>query len=78
MPLKVLSANGYGSSYAIVDAINYAGNNGIRVVNMSLGGDGNPSGNIICNAITAAKSKGTISIVAAGNENADVSVKVPA
>ena len=32
----------------------------------------------MCAAITYAKSKGTISVVAAGNENADVAAKVPA
>ena len=61
-----------------MDAIKYASNNGIRIVNMSLGGDGTPSNDMICNAITAAKIKGTISIVAAGNENMDTSTKVPA
>ena len=34
--LKVLDASGYGSSYAIVDAINYAANNGIKVISLSL------------------------------------------
>jgi subtilisin len=78
VPLKVLSADWYGSSYGIVDAINYAANNWIKVVNLSLGWDGAPSNDIICNAITNAKSKWTISVVAAWNENADVSAKVPA
>lgn len=35
VPLKVLSSGGYGSSYAIIDAINYAANNGVKVLNMS-------------------------------------------
>lgn len=34
--MKVLSAQGYGSSYAVIDAINYAANNGVKVINMSL------------------------------------------
>lgn len=78
VPLKVLSAQGYGSSYAVIDAINYAANNGIRVLNMSFGGSGTPSNDSICSAISYAKSKGVLSVVAAGNENADVSAKVPA
>lgn len=78
VPLKVLSANGYGSSYDIVDAINYAANNGISVVNLSLGGNGNPATDMLCTAITNARTKGTLSVVAAGNENSDVSGKVPA
>jgi serine protease len=47
-------------------------------LNLSLGGSGNPANDIICSAITAAKNKGTITIVAAGNENIDVSTTVPA
>jgi hypothetical protein len=78
VPLKVLSRDWYGTSYGIVDAINYAAANGIKVVNMSLGWDGTPTNDIICNAITNAKTKWTISVVAAWNENADVSAKVPA
>lgn len=78
VPLKVLSRAWYGTSYGIVDAINYAAANGIKVVNMSLGWDGTPTNDIICNAITNAKAKWTISVVAAWNENADVSAKVPA
>ena len=78
VPLKVLDANGYGSSYAIVDAINYGANLWVKVLNLSLGGSGNPANDIICGAITAAKNKGTITIVAAGNENIDVSTTVPA
>lgn len=76
--LKVLSAQWYGSSYAIVNAIKYAADNGIKVVNLSLGWTGNPATDPMCSAITYAKSKWTLSIVAAWNENADVSTKVPA
>lgn len=78
VPMKVLSAQGYGSSYAVIDAINYAANNGVKVINMSLGGSGDPANDSICRSISYAKSKGVISVVAAGNENADVSKKVPA
>lgn len=78
MALKVLDASGAGSSYDIAEAVNYAANNGIPVINLSLGGNGTPSNDMMCNAITAARAKGTIAVVAAGNENADVSRKVPA
>lgn len=78
VPMKVLSAQGYGSSYAVIDAINYAANNGIKVINMSLGGSGDPTNDSICRSISYAKSKGVLSVVAAGNENSDVSRKVPA
>jgi subtilisin family serine protease len=76
--LKVLDSTGVGSSYDIAEAINYAANNGIPVINLSLGGTGNPANDMICSAIASARLKGTLSIVAAGNENADVSTKVPA
>lgn len=78
VPLKVIDASWYGSSYAIVDAINYAANKWIKVLNMSIWWTGTPSNDIICNAISSAKLKWTISVVAAGNENTDVSTKVPA
>ncbi len=45
---------------------------------MSLGGVGNPNNDPLCEAIDYALAKGTISVVAAGNENEDISEKVPA
>lgn len=44
---------------------------------MSLGGDGNSNDDMLCEAIDYALGKGTISVVAAGNENQNVSGKVP-
>lgn len=55
--LKVLSANGAGSSYDVYKAIYYAADNGARVINMSLGGAGTPSSDPVCAAIDYAKSK---------------------
>lgn len=55
--LKVLDATGAGSSYDIAEAINYAANNGIPVINLSLGGNGTPSNDMMCSAITSARSK---------------------
>lgn len=78
VPLKVLSASGYGSTYGVIDAINYAANNGIKILNLSLGASGTPSSDPVCAAITSARSKGTLAVVAAGNENADTSAKIPA
>ncbi len=78
VPLKILDANWYTTNYALADAINYAADNNIKVINMSLWWDWNPTNDIICSAITNAKLKWTISIVAAWNENANVNAKVPA
>lgn len=44
---------------------------------MSLGGVGTPSTDPVCAAINYAKSKGTITVVAAGNSNVNVSTFVP-
>lgn len=74
----MLSAAGNGSSYDVYKAIYYAADNGIKVINMSLGGGGTPSNDPICAAIDYAKSKGTITVVAAGNSNIDVNTQVPA
>ncbi len=76
--LKVLDANWYGTSYSVYDAIMYAANNNISVINLSLWWDGDPSKSMICQAITYAKSKWTVAVVAAWNENTTVSNKVPA
>jgi hypothetical protein len=50
----------------IARAIDYASSNGARVINMSLGGEG--VGQDVLNAVSAAASRGSIIVVAAGNE----------
>ncbi len=45
---------------------------------MSLGGAGSPLNDPICAAINYAKTKGTITVVAAGNSNVDASTQIPA
>ncbi len=45
---------------------------------MSLGGAGTPANDPICAAIDYAKTKGTITVVAAGNSNVDVNTQIPA
>lgn len=69
MPLRVCSfTNDVGGticpSGALIDAINYAGANGARVVNMSLGGLG--SDDVMRNALAANAS--TLFVVSAGND----------
>ena len=76
--LKVLWADGSGSSYDIWNAIRYAADNWVKVVNLSLGGRWNPSSSYICSSIDYALSKWTITVVAAWNNNADTSKYVPA
>ncbi len=76
--LKVLDNNWWGSSYNIWEAIRYAADNWIKVINMSLGGRWTPSTSYLCSSIDYAFSKWTISVVAAWNSNANVSKFVPA
>jgi hypothetical protein len=54
---------------SLINAINYAVNNGARIINMSLGGDGAISNNLR-NAIIAATNRGVLFTIAAGNEGA--------
>jgi len=88
IPVKVFATNGpwwdpfswtAGSAYDpwVADGINYAANNGAKVINLSLGGYGlsawefffigNPVGEAICNAYN----QGIVIIAAAGNDNTD-------
>lgn len=53
----------------LVRAINYAVANGARIINMSLGGEGNIS-NTLRSAIISATNRGVLFTIAAGNEGA--------
>jgi serine protease len=68
MPVKVLGANGYGSDFAIARGIRWAADNGARVINMSLGGEG--AGQVLSEAVRYAAAKDCMLVAAAGNENA--------
>jgi subtilisin family serine protease len=65
MAVRVLNANGSGSSAAIADGFDYAGGHGARVVNASLGGAG-ATDPAMSAAITAHPN--TLYVVAAGND----------
>jgi len=75
--LKVLNSQWRGSDYDIYEAIVYAANNGIKVINMSIWWPWNPN-SIVCVAIDYALSKWTISVVSAWNDDIDAIIKVPA
>ena len=66
MPLKVLSARGFGNVADIAEAIRFAADNGAKVINMSLGGSA-PS-KIMASAVSYAHKKGVIVVCAAGND----------
>lgn len=78
VPLKICTKTGYCPSYAITNALKYAADKGIDVVNMSLGGAGNLVNNPTCAAISYAATKWTVAVVAAGNANTTASSFIPA
>lgn len=76
MPIKVLSDDGKGPDYAIVQGIYYALDNGAHIINMSFGGPGHSP--YMDQAIQYARSSGAIVVVSAGNENMDTRYFYPA
>lgn len=76
--LKVLWDDWTGSSQNIWDAIRYAADNGIKVLNLSLWGRWTPSGSYMCSSIDYALALWTITVVAAWNSDSDTSRYVPA
>ncbi len=84
-PVRVLGSGG-GFTSDIADAIRWASGNNVsgvaanltpaRVINMSLGGGG-ACGTTFQSAIDAAIAKGTVVVVAAGNESRDASQASP-
>jgi len=70
LPLKALGDDGYGSWSAIADAFDFAGDVGVRVVNASLGGQGELP--VLSDVI--AQHPNTLFVVSAGNDNADMDV----
>ncbi len=75
MPLKVLDANGTGSSADIADAIRWAADHGAKVLNLSLGGGGRSE--VLEAAVDYARKKGAVVVCAAGNGGRGV-VEYPA
>lgn len=65
------------SDGSLINAINYAVNNGARIINMSLGGDGNISAPLR-NAIISATNRGVLFTIAAGNDAVAPTATAPA
>ena len=70
MPVKVLSANGWGTTSAVADGIRWAADHGAQVINLSLGGPRNSA--ILQRAVDHARAKGAIIVAAAGNSGGKV------
>jgi thermitase len=69
MAIKALDATGSGSTSTVVQGINFAVNNGAKVINLSLGTTGADSA--MKSAIANAGSKQVLVVAAAGNDGAD-------
>jgi subtilisin family serine protease len=76
MTLKVLDAFGGGPASSVSRAIEYAVNNGARVINLSLGGQGLAL--IEQHAVDYARERGAVVVVAAGNGGNDTASWGPA
>jgi subtilisin family serine protease len=72
MPVRVLDASGHGDEDQIAKGILYAVNNGAKVINFSIGGDGDNAA--LRNAFQVARDKGVPIVVAAGNDARDIDV----
>jgi hypothetical protein len=65
MPVKVLGANGSGTTSAIASGILWAVDHGADVINLSLGGTGTTTA--LADAVAHAESEGVVVVAAAGN-----------
>lgn len=66
LALQTIDDDGYGDSLTVGNAIRYAANMGVDVINMSLGTDGPDS--YILNAVEYAYNKGVLVVAASGND----------
>lgn len=73
--VRVLNANGAGSTFLVSQGILYAGKRKADVINLSLGGDEDKS---IDSAIEKVSKQGTIVVAAAGNETKSTAYVCPA
>jgi subtilisin family serine protease len=71
LPLKVLNSSGSGNSSAVAEAIIYAADNGVKIINLSLETD--MESQALADAVVYAADKGCLMIAAVGNGGGDVS-----
>jgi subtilisin family serine protease len=66
MPVRVLGNNGAGDVATVAQGINWAADNGAKVISLSLGGSGQSI--TLLNAVRYAIGKGAVVVAAAGND----------
>ena len=70
MSVRVLGTTGFGTTAGIIQGIEFASDNGAAIINMSLSGEG-PFDQIFSDAITYARDRDVVIVVAAGNDGTD-------
>jgi thermitase len=70
MSVRVLNASGFGTTAGIISGIEFASDNGAKVINMSLSGE-SPFDFLFNEAITYARDRDVVVVVAAANGGAD-------
>jgi serine protease len=70
MPVKVLSARGWGTMADVAEGIRWAADHGAQVINLSLGSSAKSK--VVEDAVTHAYKKGVVVVAAAGNSGKSV------
>jgi serine protease len=78
IPVRVVDANGFGSTLNIVRGIRWAANNGAQVMNMSFNFDCGASIPSLDSALSYARSKGVVLVGSAGNIGSQTCPSLPA
>jgi len=73
MIVRVLDAEGAGTTGAVAEGIRYAADNGARIINLSLGGS--TPDKRLDEAVKAAEGAGALVVCSAGNENRNIDSK---
>ncbi len=76
LPIRILDSRGDGSEMDLALAIRYASDQGVKVINLSLGGKTQTNG--LQSALEYAASKGILVVAAAGNAGPQADVTYPA
>lgn len=71
MAVKFIASDGSGDTASAIQALNYAIQNGARVINASWGGVADPTNKAMQDAISVAEKNGILFVAAAGNDGID-------